>query len=115
VLQPSEVAHSRGCGALKCRHVIHTVGPIWTSHSDEAMCTELLLRTFQNVMHYANHKLKASTIAIPPIGAGEGPAMTSSNFVLCILRYMRVSIVSIFKICVYFKGLCSFIFIEAYY
>jgi len=67
----AEVVHTPGRGQLRCRYVIHTVGPIWPLSSDTSRCTLLLQRTFENVLDYSHRLLHASTIALPAIGTGN--------------------------------------------
>jgi len=88
--QPSEVVHTPRRGLLKCRDVLHTVGPIWGVHSDK-ICTELLKKTFENVLHYASHKLKAATIAIPPIGSGKCKTSQMKCLIACRFLFANIS------------------------
>jgi O-acetyl-ADP-ribose deacetylase (regulator of RNase III) len=69
-LKVAEVVHTVARGRLKCRYVVHTVGPMWMLSSDKALCATLLQHTFENVLHYSNHVLKAKTLAVPAIGSG---------------------------------------------
>lgn len=69
--QVSEVAHTKATGDLRCHNVIHTVGPLWFSESDEDKCAALLLTTFENVLNYAEQTLEAESLALPAVGTGK--------------------------------------------
>ena len=70
-VQVAEVVHTPGRGQLRCRYVVHTVGPVWPLSSDKSHCTLLLRKTFENVLDYSHRLLHATSIAIPAIGSGE--------------------------------------------
>ncbi|XP_066293160.1 uncharacterized protein [Branchiostoma lanceolatum] len=61
-----------GAGNMPCKHVIHTVGPMWDSHSDRETVhvKKQLRKTLTNVLQYASNTLQATSIAIPAISAG---------------------------------------------
>ena len=66
------MVHSPSRGQLRCRHVVHTVGPVWyvSSAADKSRCTLLLQRTFENVLDYSHRILHATSIALPSISTG---------------------------------------------
>ena len=81
ILQVSEVISTPAQGRLRCRDVIHAVGPMWALYTGmEERCARVLTRTFTNALFYANNKLKATSIAIPAIGAGKFPFYLSKAF-----------------------------------
>ncbi|CAH1274664.1 DTX3L [Branchiostoma lanceolatum] len=59
-----------GAGNMPCKHVIHTVGPMWDSHSDRETVKKQLRKALTNVLQYASDTLQATSIAIPAISAG---------------------------------------------
>ena len=54
-------------GALKCKHVIHTIGPEAYKHGNQ--CQHLLWTACMNTLQLAE-KLKVTSLAIPPISTG---------------------------------------------
>ena len=65
------MVHTPRRGELRCRYVVHTVGPIWPMSSDTSRCVLLLQRTFENVFDYSHRLLHATSIAVPAIGTGS--------------------------------------------
>jgi len=71
-VEVADVVHTPRRGQLQCRYVVHTVGPVWPLSSDDtARCTQLLQRTFENVLDYSHRLLHATSVAIPAIGTGR--------------------------------------------
>jgi len=73
VLRMGDIVHtSAGNIAPPVRYVIHAVPP--TGHQmksgDEHECMNALIQTFYGSMQYANDQLAASSISLPPFGAG---------------------------------------------
>ena len=66
-LKTSQVVHTAAGGALKCKYIIHTVGPEGYKHGDQ--CQQLLWMACMNALQLAE-KLKAVSLAIPPISTG---------------------------------------------
>ena len=58
-----------GAGQLPYKKVIHAVGPMWSYSPDKDK--PLLLRTFSNTFKCADEKVKAMTLACPPISSGK--------------------------------------------
>ncbi|XP_065920742.1 uncharacterized protein [Dysidea avara] len=67
LIQVSQVVHTGAGGSLKCKYVIHTVGPEQYKHKDK--CQELLWMACVNTLALAE-KLGVTSIAIPPISSG---------------------------------------------
>ena len=63
------VAITQAGGNLKCKQVIHAVGPIATPFASDQKCSELLHQAVTNTLIEAQ-KLKASSISIPAISTG---------------------------------------------
>jgi len=66
-LEVGQALHTGAGGALKCKYVIHTVGPEQYKHKDK--CPELLWMACMNTLALAE-KLGVTSIAIPPISSG---------------------------------------------
>ena len=65
---PTGEAMITGAGGLAASHVIHTVGPIWANHTDEAAC-RLLASCYRNCLDLAvAHGCRS--IAFPNISTG---------------------------------------------
>ncbi|CAH1784889.1 unnamed protein product [Owenia fusiformis] len=54
---------------LKCKYIVHAVGPRWERYPDKARCRDLLTRTFYNSLGTAS-SLKANSVTIPAISSG---------------------------------------------
>ena len=67
LLQVSQVAHTGAGGSLKCKYVIHTVGPEQYKHKDKSQ--QLLWMACTNTLALAE-KLEVTSLAIPPISSG---------------------------------------------
>ena len=91
ILQVSEVISTPAQGRLRCRDVIHAVGPMWALYTGmEERCARVLTRTFTNALFYANNKLKATSIAIPAIGAGKFPFTSRKpSLFSCVVPFFR--------------------------
>jgi len=63
---PGEAVVTSG-GRLKCRYVIHTVGPIW--HGGKEGEEQLLANAYRNSLQFAAER-KLQTIAFPSISTG---------------------------------------------
>ena len=63
------VAITQGGGNLKCKQVIHAVGPIASPVVSDQKCSELLHQAVTNTLIEAQ-KLKASSISLPAISTG---------------------------------------------
>jgi O-acetyl-ADP-ribose deacetylase (regulator of RNase III) len=61
-------AYTRG-GQLKCKYVIHAVGPIWNDHIPKEKNVQLLYSAVVNSLAMAN-RLKCKSIAMPAISSG---------------------------------------------
>ena len=64
-----EVALTKAGGKLKCKHVIHAVGPIASIHKSEIMCSQLIFDAVTNSLKKAQ-VLKATSIAFPALSTG---------------------------------------------
>ncbi|XP_039271389.2 uncharacterized protein LOC120345874 isoform X1 [Styela clava] len=72
-LKIGEVVHTDACGRLRCKHVLHVVGPKW-----HQLPRNDRIRTCKNYMEglcwklitYANNKTTSNSIAIPAISTG---------------------------------------------
>ena len=62
------VAMTHGGGGLKCRYVIHAVGPDGTAHSS-TRCEQLLNQVIRNTLKAAE-KIGATSIVLPAISCG---------------------------------------------
>ena len=67
LIKVTEAVHTGAGGALKCRYVIHTVGPQQYEHKDKSQ--ELLWMACMNTLQLAE-KLGVTSLAIPPISSG---------------------------------------------
>jgi len=67
LLEVGQALHTGAGGALKCKYIIHTVGPEQYKHKDK--CAELLWMACMNTLALAE-KLEVTSIAIPPISSG---------------------------------------------
>ena len=63
-----QVTYTDAGGKLKCKHIIHAVGPTRSGYS-ETECEHLLYQLINNILKCAT-MLNASSIAIPAISAG---------------------------------------------
>ena len=66
-LETSQAVFTAAGGTLKCKYIIHTVGPEGYKHGDQ--CQHLLWMACMNTLQLAE-KLKAVSLAIPPISTG---------------------------------------------
>ena len=66
-LTTGQVVYTEAGGALKCKYVIHTVGPEGYKHGEQ--CQHLLWTACMNTLQLAGH-LKATSLAMPPISTG---------------------------------------------
>ena len=64
-----EVTVTRAGGKLKCKHVIHAVGPIASIHKSDIMCSQLIFDAVTNSLKKAQ-LLKATSIAFPALSTG---------------------------------------------
>ena len=62
-----QVTHTEAGGNLKCKYVIHAVGP--EEHKHKGQCKQLLRSTCMNALQQAE-KLRAESVAFPPISSG---------------------------------------------
>ena len=67
-LFPGQVAVTRAGGSLKCKHIIHAVGPTKYDHN-LTVCERLLHDVMNKILHEAE-KVSAQSIAIPAISSG---------------------------------------------
>ena len=58
-----------GPGKLKCRYVIHAVGPRWDDRESRAFNVNLLANAIQNTLLKAN-ELGCETVSMPAISSG---------------------------------------------
>ena len=56
---------------LPYSNVINAVGPVWFEYDDKVKCRDALMMAFFNSFKYADEKLFALTMAVPPIGGGK--------------------------------------------
>lgn len=68
LLQPGQVAVTKAGGSLKCRRIIHAVGPTKYEHN-VTVCERLLHDVMNRVLKEAE-KFGAQTIAVPAISSG---------------------------------------------
>ena len=66
-LATGQAVYTEAGGALKCKYVIHTVGPIQHKHGDQ--CQHLLWTACMNTLQLGE-QLKATSLAVPPISTG---------------------------------------------
>ena len=66
-LETGQVVYTTAGGALKCKFVVHAVGPEGYKHGDK--CQPLLWMACMNTLQQAE-KLQAISLAIPPISTG---------------------------------------------
>ena len=64
-----EVTVTKAGGKLKCKHVIHAVGPIASIHKSDMMCSQLIFDAVTNSLKKAQG-LKATSIAFPALSTG---------------------------------------------
>ncbi|KAL3864973.1 hypothetical protein ACJMK2_006613 [Sinanodonta woodiana] len=71
-LGTADVIHTCAGGKLdkRVKHVIHTVGPIWSDTRDSEKCAHELTETFLNCLSYADSNLKLESITMPVISSG---------------------------------------------
>ena len=67
-LFPGQVAVTRAGGSLKCRHIIHAVGPMKIGHN-LTVCEQLLHDVINKALQEAE-KIGAQSIALPAISSG---------------------------------------------
>ena len=67
-LQEGQVALTQAGGSLKCKHIIHAVGPM-KSVNNKDMCERLLFDVMKNILKRAE-KCGARSISIPAISSG---------------------------------------------
>ena len=63
------VAVTRAGGKLKCKRVIHAVGPIASPNTPEIVCSQLIYQAISNSLFEAQ-KMKAASIAFPALSTG---------------------------------------------
>ena len=63
------VAVTRAGGKLKCKRVLHAVGPIASPNTPELACSQLIYQAISNSLFEAQ-KMKATSIAFPPLSTG---------------------------------------------
>ncbi|XP_006814161.1 uncharacterized protein LOC102807641 [Saccoglossus kowalevskii] len=69
-LRVGGICHTTG-GRLKCRHIIHAVGPVWGRRGHYSRHgIETLYKLLLDVFEYAADVLKAKSISIPAISSG---------------------------------------------
>jgi O-acetyl-ADP-ribose deacetylase (regulator of RNase III) len=68
----TEVMHTCAGGTIseKVKYIMHAVGPMWTSWS-ENRCPKELTQTFLNCMIYGNDVLKLHSVTMPVISSGK--------------------------------------------
>ena len=66
-LATGQAVYTAAGGALKCKHIIHTIGPQAYKHGNQSQ--HLLWTACMNTLQLAE-KLKATSLAIPPISTG---------------------------------------------
>jgi O-acetyl-ADP-ribose deacetylase (regulator of RNase III) len=52
------------------KYVIHVAGPEAVNFKDKSLLWDAMVRTFDNVLKYANDELKVKSVAIPAISSG---------------------------------------------
>nr|XP_002121791.2 uncharacterized protein LOC100176257 [Ciona intestinalis] len=90
-LTPGEVVSTKACGKLKCKRVLHMLGPMWygiTDHIYEENAS-LLLQGLENVLKVCEeHKL--ASVSLPPVSTGiyGGPLdVFLDKFCEAVLKY----------------------------
>ncbi|XP_078489691.1 uncharacterized protein LOC144746276 [Ciona intestinalis] len=68
-LAVGEAVMVNATGNLKCRNVIHLVGPQWHNYRDKNKCSSVLIEGIMSVLVQAS-SVNAKTIAIPPVSTG---------------------------------------------
>ena len=63
------VAVTSAGGKLKCKRVIHAVGPIASPNTPELACSQLIYQAISNSLYEAQ-KMKAASIAFPALSTG---------------------------------------------
>ena len=58
-----------GPGRLKCKHIIHAVGPIWNSSKSDKYNINLLSSAVMNTLIKAN-EIECESVSIPAISSG---------------------------------------------
>ena len=59
-----------GPGRLRCKHIIHAVGPIWNSSKSDKYNINLLSSAVMNTLIKAN-KIECKSVSIPAISSGR--------------------------------------------
>ena len=73
VIPTGDAVATAAGGALKCKYVIHAVGPVADQHKDE--CSVLLKKACISAMNVAQN-FEATSIAFPPISSGNSGVST---------------------------------------
>jgi len=53
------------------KYVIHVAGPMASDYTEKFVLYNALMRTFENVLKYANDTLSVRSVAIPAISSGK--------------------------------------------
>ena len=90
------VTVTKAGGKLKCKHVIHAVGPIASIHKSDMMCSQLIFDAVTNSLKKAQ-ALKATSIAFPALSTGvyavnREIAAHAIYEAICTFNYTRDSI-----------------------
>ena len=68
-VQVSEVVFTAAGGWLKCKHIIHVVGPMWLE-DEEDTCKNDIKRAVLNCLTLTNNRLGLRSIGLPAISTG---------------------------------------------
>eukprot|EP00106_Octopus_bimaculoides_P015127 XP_014782569.1 PREDICTED: uncharacterized protein LOC106878006 isoform X1 [Octopus bimaculoides] len=79
LLDVSNIVCTRAGGLLRANYVIHVSAPFFNDYADIKQCHSALVHSYINCINYANGKLKARSIAFPPISTGELLGLTKSS------------------------------------
>ncbi|GAB1604051.1 uncharacterized protein LOC115219254 isoform X2 [Argonauta hians] len=71
LLDVSNIVCTRAGGLLRANYVIHVSAPFFNDYADIKQCHSALVHSYINCINYANGKLKARSIAFPPISTGS--------------------------------------------
>lgn len=80
LLDVSNIVCTRAGGLLRANYVIHVSAPFYNDYADIKQCHSALVHSYINCINYANGKLKARSIAFPPISTGKRLISFFSHF-----------------------------------
>ena len=83
-LATGHAVYTEAWGALKCKYVIHTVGPIVHKHGDQ--CQHLLWAACMNTLQLAE-RFKATFLAVPPICTAVPKDLVAKTIIQAVCSY----------------------------